>query len=294
MRFSLSFRNTIETAPLQIYCSALVFSPSESLIRKLFRNLIPSWIEKTPETPKNWGAQLLTLGTHSDVVQALFFSPNGNILASASKDGIIKLWDAQSDVLQTTLEKESPELAGKISRMSFSPNGNLLAVMFDCHGVHMWDLTTRMFRRTLNQNDNGNGQRLKDGCFSPDCRVFVALYRRRPPGANGLCIWDVATGKELYASGGDAFSFLSDNTLIAYQFPGNIILHWNLKHGEFNNRTLEDVSNKSSCIATFSSDGKPLVTSYCDGHTVRIWDTSSGALIRLIRTLKYRSELKER
>lgn len=94
----------------------------------------------------------------------------------------------------------------------------------------------------------------------------------------------------MYASEGVAFSFLSDNKLIAYQSPGNILLQWNLKQGEFNNCALEDVLDKYSSLATFSSDGKLLVTSYYDDHTARIWDTSSGALIRLIRTLKRHSE----
>ncbi|KAK4459849.1 hypothetical protein QBC42DRAFT_145266, partial [Cladorrhinum samala] len=60
-RFVLSNRWVIETAPLQIYCSGLVFSPKKSLIRKQFSHQIPAWISTTPPVEEDWNPALFEL-----------------------------------------------------------------------------------------------------------------------------------------------------------------------------------------------------------------------------------------
>jgi hypothetical protein len=50
MRFLLSHSSIVEESPLQIYCSALLFSPEESIIRKLYSNQVPKWILGRPMT----------------------------------------------------------------------------------------------------------------------------------------------------------------------------------------------------------------------------------------------------
>lgn len=49
-RFVLKFRQIVESAPLQLYASGLVFAPRKSKIRDVFSRELPKWISKLPKT----------------------------------------------------------------------------------------------------------------------------------------------------------------------------------------------------------------------------------------------------
>src|SRR5579862_1147861 len=92
-RFALYIRPAIEQAPLQIYCSGLIFVPTMSIVRKQFEDRMPPWAKILSKVERDWGALLQTLEGHSSLVRAVAFSPDGKLLASPSRDGIVKLGD---------------------------------------------------------------------------------------------------------------------------------------------------------------------------------------------------------
>ncbi|KAF2402851.1 hypothetical protein EJ06DRAFT_536387 [Trichodelitschia bisporula] len=83
-RFVLYNRLPIELAPLQTYCSALVFSPTASLVKRRFQSQMPLWMPGLPQVRDNWDALLHTLEGHSEVVYAVAFSPDGKQLAAVA------------------------------------------------------------------------------------------------------------------------------------------------------------------------------------------------------------------
>lgn len=90
-RFALHGRPAIDQALLRVYCSAFVFAPMMSMVKKQFEKQVPRWIERLPEVEKNWNAALQTLEAHSRNVKAVAFSSDGTVLASASADETVKL-----------------------------------------------------------------------------------------------------------------------------------------------------------------------------------------------------------
>ena len=60
-----------------------------------------------------------TLEGHTDLVNSVAFSPDGNNLASGSWDRRIRLWDAATGKLLQTLEGHT----AYVSSVAFSPDG---------------------------------------------------------------------------------------------------------------------------------------------------------------------------
>src|SRR5262245_25841514 len=103
----MSHKRAIENSPLQAYASALLFSPTSSVIRGLFKREEPNWITIKPAMQAKWGACLQTLEGHSSYVNSVAASHDSSRLASASYDNTVKIWDASSGECLQTLEGHS-------------------------------------------------------------------------------------------------------------------------------------------------------------------------------------------
>src|SRR5215469_4388886 len=106
-RFALYNRLVIEQAPLQLYCSALVFAPGKSIIRRQFEEYIPTWIQRKPKVQANWSATLQTLEGHLSSVSSVAFSADSKQVVSGSDDWTVRLWDAVTDAALQTLKGHS-------------------------------------------------------------------------------------------------------------------------------------------------------------------------------------------
>ena len=95
----------------------MIFAPQTSAVRNICGRL-SSWIRKFPITPPIWSLELQKLEGHASSVTAVAFSQDGSLLASASYDKTVRLWNPT-----TGQEVQKFEVLGYIATLDFT-NGN--------------------------------------------------------------------------------------------------------------------------------------------------------------------------
>ncbi|KAF2856407.1 beta transducin-like protein HET-E4s [Plenodomus tracheiphilus IPT5] len=180
-RFIMYHKGAIEGYPLQTYASALLFSPTGSLIRQLFQHEEPEAISIRPALSNRWSACLQTLEGHSSAVCSVAFSHDSTQLASASWDNTVKIWDASSSACLHTLEGHSRA----VYSMAFSHDSTQLASASWDNTVKIWDASSGACLHTL----EGHSRAVYSMAFSHDLtRLASASWD------NTVKIWDASSG----------------------------------------------------------------------------------------------------
>ncbi|OBS29574.1 hypothetical protein FPOA_03512 [Fusarium poae] len=180
-RFILSNRWIVDHAPLQIYVSAVLFSPTDITIRPLLDSYMPPWIQQPPKNENRWTHEVCILNGHTDITTAMSFSPTGNLLASSTVDGTTILWDYATGTELSKLEGD-----GWVVCVSVSWDGKFIALGFkEENTVVVRDILSGS--RVILQDHE---QPVRFTIFSPkDNNILVSVFSICDE--QTLTIWDV-------------------------------------------------------------------------------------------------------
>jgi predicted NACHT family NTPase len=125
------------------------------------------------------GREARTLSGHTDWVNSVAFSPNGQFLASGSDDKTIKLWDVATGSLVRTLAGHS----SIVTSVAFSPDGQFLASGSWDTTIKLWEVASGREVRTL----TGHTGWVLSVAFSPDGQFLAS-----GSGDKTIKLWDIS------------------------------------------------------------------------------------------------------
>jgi serine/threonine protein kinase len=205
-------------------------------------------------------------GTTKDAIYGVTISPDSKILAGASSERIIELWELQTNKRLRTLKGHT----GRVYDVQFSPDGKRLVSASDDRKVIIWEVATGKILNTL----EGHQERVYTAIFSPDGKAIASAS-----GDRTIRLWNAETGKLINTLPEKSWvydvSFTPDSKVLVSGSQDGAIRLWNVETGQTIKTLVESGSAVRSLV--YSNDGT-LIASAMEDDTVRLWDGKTGQL----------------
>ena len=245
------------------------------------------------------GKELHQLSDHTNGVDIIRFSPDGNTIATESPDGSLYLWNTNTGSHIRTLSDVDFGLYDPV----FSPNGKIIAVQY-AEKFTYFQKTLRLYDVKTGKHINTTSKpinRFYNVRFSPDSKKLATWgYNRQ------IKLWNTSTGQLLKTiiDPGDIFQ---DNRIIDFQFSpdGNTIVvlsrvrysrslkgsSWvgnvgivyfrdvDIEEWKQLEKTRHSLDDEGFSSISFSHDGAILVTIHKSDGNVDLWDANTGDYI---------------
>ncbi|KIE02136.1 P-loop NTPase, partial [Metarhizium majus ARSEF 297] len=264
-RFLLANMGIISSYPLQLYSSALLFSPKDSSIRNLFYNSIPQWIRSWPDTQSRWGSCLQILEGHTGAVHTAKFAPVSARMVSASDDRTVRIWDTNTGECLQVIHNPV-----EVSSAMFSHDERLVVVACDDGIIRLWDVDTEECVQEL----RGHSGKVSSAIFSSDSKLVASASFDKT-----ARIWDSLTGKCIMELSGhdqevSSVSISRDSTRVLTSSFDSSVRIWRTVDGK---RIGELETDGCSYVCAISNDGSMAVAGLGSGR-VEFWCLKSSKL----------------
>jgi small GTP-binding protein len=212
---------------------------------------------------------------HNTAFQAIDWSPNGRLIASASGyvDGFIRIWDVESGNLLVVIDTASESTTA----LAWSPTGNVLASAAGFKGkIQLWDSTTWRLMRTL----RGHSEDVNDVRWLTNGQSLASASDDKT-----IRVWDVQTGTTTrvltaHTDGINSLSFSNDGQLLASgSYDGQVLL-WRCDTWEPLAKIVENASPEWSPNVAFDPKHLALATLTRELNAIHIWDLDIKLLLQ--------------
>ncbi len=236
-----------------VWARSLLFLPQNNqLVAGLFDNSVTFWNISDPEPLK-------TLDAPDGWVRSIAASHDGSLLAAASDDDTIRIWQTNSDELKLVLNNVTG-----VRVVALSPDGTLIAGALSDNTVRVWKVSNGELLYTL----TGHKDWPRCLAFSPDGQILASCGFDRT-----IRLWNLSDGSLVQILEGHKSSILGiafspDGQTIASGSVDQTVRLWNVSDGS-EIKILQGHTDFVYAVA-FSPDGKTLASGAGD-NTLRLW-----------------------
>ncbi|KAI1124903.1 wd-repeat protein [Nemania abortiva] len=274
IRFLRYHKVGIEANPLQVYSSALIFSPKNSEIRRLFENESPVWIKQKPNVATDWPEYVQTLDGDGSHIISMTFASDGRWLASVSKKGKVSIHESITGECLSSFNSNS-----QLTLAAITPDGGILVLVSEDSSIQIWDVGERRCVNVFEagrEEDTGPWQPYVSSiAIAPSGQHLAGVFGLHP--RSSILIYELSTGVHMHSLRGHTDSI----HCITYT-PDSRILSGSSDHS----CKVWDTSN-GVCLRTLAGHGRSVraVSSGPDGRrfsslsldeAVKIWDIEQG------------------